>query len=634
MWYGFRSLSPSRRCIAGFSVVRVTPAMDPPASTFPATGLASHDRDSMSDFPGSHPHELLDLIEGWKLASCSSWSTETFTNLLRWIRERIPVESLTLFELEPESNDLVQRARVQSTVGISTVGLSTEEITSGVNTATAYAAGGNVTLESVRRPCSEAKWNELIKWVATGELLKQASPRRSGKLAFLVPEDISGAAIAGVLKSPLGGEDRKEQTTTRSTIGAVVFEISHGRSLRSEQLQWLQQWTHPLWLLLVRHSADATLSAPPSHASTIASNNTLAINEDTKTLRQMIVGAESGLKAVMERVQLVASSDVPVLILGDTGTGKEVVARAIHTRSPRASKPFLRVNCGAIPPELIDSQLFGHERGSFTGASDQRKGWFERADGGTLFLDEIGELPLAAQVRLLRVLQEHHIERVGGQETIHVDVRIVAATHRDLAAMVHEKTFREDLWYRINMFPILLPRLCERLEDIPALAKHFVRKAAASFGFPYVELSISDIDRLLEYHWPGNIRELQAVIDRAVILGRGVKLDIATALGIGLTQRFTPAVPESDEPTFYEVIPETPVSRLAAPIAPAISPADNRVDSLNEAIRRHIERALILAKGQIEGKRGAAHQLNINPHTLRAKMRKLGIRWSDFRNDD
>lgn len=152
MWYGFRSFIPSRRSIAGFSVLRVTPAMDPPTSPFPATGLASHDRDSMSDFPGSHPHELLDLIEGWKLASCSSWSTETFTNLLRWIRERIPVESLTLFELEPESNDLVQRARVQSTVGISTVGISTEEITSGVNTATAYAAGGNVTLESVRRP--------------------------------------------------------------------------------------------------------------------------------------------------------------------------------------------------------------------------------------------------------------------------------------------------------------------------------------------------------------------------------------------------------------------------------------------------------------------------------------------------
>jgi DNA-binding NtrC family response regulator len=567
----------------------------------------------MSTSPDPQNSELHDLVEGWKLASCSSWTPETFVELLRWVRERIPVASFTLFELETASSELVQRARVRASSG--------------------NATGGNATVDSLHRPCSEAKWNELNKWVGTGELLKQASPKRSGKLAFLVPEDVTGAAIAGVLKSPLAWRDRDGTTPTGSTIGAVVYEIAHGRSLRNEQLQWLQQWTHPLWLLLDRNASTSTPSAPPTHPNTIATNNALTTNEDTKTLRQMIVGAESGLKAVMERVQLVASSDVPVLILGDTGTGKEVVARAIHTRSPRASKPFLRVNCGAIPPELIDSQLFGHERGSFTGASDQRKGWFERADGGTLFLDEIGELPLAAQVRLLRVLQEHHIERVGGQETIHVDVRIVAATHRDLAAMVHEKTFREDLWYRINMFPILLPRLCERLEDIPALAKHFVRKAAASFGFPYVELSIGDIDRLLEYDWPGNIRELQAVIDRAVILGRGVKLDIATALGIGLTQRFAPVVPESDEPTFYEVIPETPASRIPVPAAPATSASDTRVDSLNEAIRRHIERALILTKGQIEGKRGAAQVLNINPHTLRAKMRKLSIRWNDYRDD-
>ncbi len=223
----------------------------------------------------------------------------------------------------------------------------------------------------------------------------------------------------------------------------------------------------------------------------------------------------------MERVQIVATSDMPVLILGETGTGKEVVARAIHGRSPRSSKPFVRVNCGAIPPELIDSQLFGHERGSFTGASEQRKGWFERADGGTLFLDEIGELPLAAQVRLLRVLQEHQFERVEGQSHIHVDVRIVAATHRDLSIMVHNRTFREDLWYRINVFPILLPGLRERVEDIPALVRHFAKRAAEKFGLHYVEPSLAEIKQLMNYRWPGNIRELQAVIDRAVILGGG-----------------------------------------------------------------------------------------------------------------
>src|SRR4029453_8506677 len=200
------------------------------------------------------------------------------------------------------------------------------------------------------------------------------------------------------------------------------------------------------------------------------------------------------------------------------GTGKEVVSRAIHTRSTRGAAPFIRVNCGAIPSELVDSQLFGHERGSFTGAADTRKGWFERADGGTLFLDEIGELPLPAQVRLLRVLQDGFIERVGGQQPLKVDVRIVAATHRDLAAMVKNATFREDLWYRINVFPILLPRLAERIEDIPALARHLAQRAANRFGLPFVEPTTADLHALLNYSWPGNIRELGAVMHRAAIL--------------------------------------------------------------------------------------------------------------------
>lgn len=340
----------------------------------------------------------------------------------------------------------------------------------------------------------------------------------------------------------------------------------------------------------------------------------------------------------MERVMLVSNSDMPVLIFGDTGTGKEVIARAIHARSARSSQPFLRVNCGAIPPELIDSQLFGHERGSFTGASDQRKGWFERADGGTLFLDEVGELPLAAQVRLLRVLQEHQIERVGGEKTIEVDVRIVAATHRDLAAMVHDRTFREDLWYRINLFPILLPRLCERLEDIPALTRHFARKAASKLGLPYAQPTSSDIDRLLKYSWPGNIRELQAVVDRAVILGRGHHLDIATALGAGFTFATRPAE-TTEEPTFYEVIPESsylqPLTPTQSTATASVQPKDDfSILPLNEMIKQHIERALLRSQGQVEGKRGAARILQINPHTLRAKMRKLGIRWVDYRPED
>jgi transcriptional regulator with GAF, ATPase, and Fis domain len=330
---------------------------------------------------------------------------------------------------------------------------------------------------------------------------------------------------------------------------------------------------------------------------------------------EKIVGADAGLHEVMERVQLVSQSDVPVLILGETGTGKEVVARAIHSRSARAAGPFIRVNCGAIPSELIDSQLFGHERGSFTGASETRQGWFERADGGTLLLDEIGELPLPAQVRLLRVLQDGFVERVGGQKAIRADVRIVAATHRDLPTMVQAGTFREDLWYRIAVFPIVLPRLCERLGDIPALARHFAERAANRFGLAFVEPSPRDVQLLMSYPWPGNIRELGAVIDRAAILGDGRGLEIATALGSAATPTSTRS---------------RPTGRSGEALA-AAPPPTSQVATLDEAMRQHIVRALMAARGRIEGPHGAAKLLGINPHTLRARMRKLGVEWARFR---
>ena len=228
----------------------------------------------------------------------------------------------------------------------------------------------------------------------------------------------------------------------------------------------------------------------------------------------------------MEQIDLVARSQAPVLILGETGSGKEVVARAIHSRSARANKPFLRLNCGAVPPELIDSELFGHERGSFTGATGVRKGWFERADSGTLFLDECGELPPAVQVRLLRILQDGTFERVGAEKHLTVDVRIIAATHRDLHEMVAQGSFREDLWYRIAVFPIRLPPLRERLTDIPALAAHFALRAAKRLGTMPLVPSPADIQLLLGYAWPGNARELAAVIERAAILGEGKRLEI------------------------------------------------------------------------------------------------------------
>jgi len=325
-----------------------------------------------------------------------------------------------------------------------------------------------------------------------------------------------------------------------------------------------------------------------------------------------IVGDATGLKLVLEREDLVAGSDVPVLILGETGTGKELIARAIHQRSQRRENPFHRVNCGAIPPELIDSHLFGHERGSFTGATELRKGCFERADGGTLFLDEIGELPLAAQVRLLRILQDGEFERVGGQKTVQCDVRIVAATNRELHQMIAESLFREDLWYRIAVFPIRIPPLRERKEDIERLAAHFAKRAALRFGLPLVLPTASDLDRLTAYSWPGNIRELGTVIDRAAILGNGRRLEIAGALG-------------------SEHVIESVAEGAKSPLPKMDQPAAVSDLTLNTVVRHHIEAILRQTQGRIEGKGGAAELLDVNANTLRAKMRKLGIDWKHFR---
>lgn len=320
-----------------------------------------------------------------------------------------------------------------------------------------------------------------------------------------------------------------------------------------------------------------------------------------------IIGRNGGLKNVMDRVDRVADSFAPVLLLGETGTGKEVIARLIHLSSDRRDKPFIRVNCGAIPHDLIDAQLFGHEKGAFTGASRQHAGYFERADTGTLFLDEIGELSPAAQVRLLRILQDGWLERVGGSAPIHVNVRILAATHQNLTEMVQQGTFREDLWYRIAVFPVLLPALRDRTEDIPDLARHFARRASIRFGLPERFPSDDDTRLLCNYTWPGNIRELASVIDRAALLGDTTRLAVPEALGIPHTQ--TPTI----EP------------------AEADSYSAGSLCSLDEAMKQHIERALRRAEGRIDGPFGAARMLNINPHTLRGRMRKLDIDWRAYK---
>jgi hydrogenase-4 transcriptional activator len=331
-----------------------------------------------------------------------------------------------------------------------------------------------------------------------------------------------------------------------------------------------------------------------------------------------IVGEGRGLREVMQRVGSVAATDAPVLVLGETGSGKEMVARAVHERSAFAGGPIVRVNCGAIPPELVDSELFGHEKGSFTGAVSTRKGWFERADGGTLFLDEIGELPLAAQVRLLRVLQDGTLERVGGTRAIQVRVRIVAATHRDLPRMVEEGTFRRDLWYRLCVFPLYLPPLRDRLEDIPDLARHFAARIGERLGGGPLSVTEADLTLLASYPWPGNVRELASVIERAAILGHGTRLDVRASLGAVEAPRLE--VPARQHPS----APPPPLPALAGPSRDAVADLDG-------AMATHIESALRTTRGRIEGPFGAAELLRVNPHTLRARMRKLGIDWSRFR---
>ena len=322
---------------------------------------------------------------------------------------------------------------------------------------------------------------------------------------------------------------------------------------------------------------------------------------------ERVIGGDTGLAAVMTRARMVSRSGVPVLLFGETGTGKEIIARAVHEHSTFRTGPFRRVNCGAISPELIDSELFGHEQGAFTGAVARRKGWFEQADGGTLFLDEVGELPLAAQVRLLRVVQDGELVRVGGERVVRVNVRIVAATHRDLPSMVEGQTFREDLYYRLSVFPIVIPPLRDRPGDIRAFADYFAERAANRFGVRAVPVTEDDVRALAAYRWPGNVREIAAVMDRAVLLGQGRTLEVIAALGQGAR-----AVP--------------PPPALAADAAPRSS-----IEPLDVIVRRHIEAALSVTRGRVEGPHGAARMLRINPHTLRARMRKLRIDWRGFR---
>ena len=313
-----------------------------------------------------------------------------------------------------------------------------------------------------------------------------------------------------------------------------------------------------------------------------------------------IIGEAYGLKPVMEMVRQVAPLDSHVLLLGETGVGKEVIANAIHYSSPRHSGPLIKVNCGALPENLVDSELFGHEKGAYTGAGTTRRGRFERAHGGTIFLDEIGDLPLSAQTRLLRVIQDKTIERVGGSDPIKVDIRIISATHRNLQQMVLEKSFREDLWFRLNVFPITIPPLRHRKLDIPALVKHFVQKKCREMKIQsHPTISSIQMKKLIKHDWPGNVRELENLVERALIHALAGATSERLIFGdIGRPHRQSHSLCPSLE---QDVLP------------------------LDEVMRNHIENVLLLCNNRIDGPNGAAGRLGVNHSTLRHRMRKLGI---------
>jgi len=383
---------------------------------------------------------------------------------------------------------------------------------------------------------------------------------------------------------------------TKSDMLGYLVLISEGEEkFENEHLEWLRLLKDPLVIAMsntLRHRELVKLN------DLLADDNRYLHGELRRLSGDEIVGANFGLKSVMHKVQQVASLDSPVLLLGETGTGKDVIANSIHYSSSRSTGPFVSVNCGAIPDTLIDSELFGHEKGAFTGALSQKRGRFERANKGTIFLDEIGELPPPAQVRLLKVLQSREIERVGGVKTISLNIRIIAATNRNLEEMVKNQLFREDLWFRLNVFPIWIPPLRDRQMDIPALIQHFISLKVRELKLTAVPTLAPDaIESLMKYHWPGNVRELENVIERALILNPAGPL-FFEYLNLGLPEKS---------------------AELHQPVA--------ETDDLDAVISRHIRRVLSKAQGKVNGPDGAAARLGINPSTLRNRMKKLGIHY-------
>jgi formate hydrogenlyase transcriptional activator len=439
--------------------------------------------------------------------------------------------------------------------------------------------------------------------------------RTAMRILGLKPEEIAG--MTGKSLVPDTPEAQRRLSGWLDSMGrgtATKGAVLELRRKDDGKPVWIQCWSRPApdgsyTRTMFIDVTDRVLME--REKARLEAQNTYLIEEIKETHNfEEIVGQSRPLAEVIEKVTLVASTDSSVLILGETGTGKELVARAVHSNSERRNRPLVKVNCAALPTGLIESELFGHEKGAFTGATDRRIGRFELAHGGTLFLDEIGDMPPDVQVKLLRVLQEHEFERLGGSNLIKVDVRVIAATNRDLLQSVSGGTFRQDLYYRLNVFPVQLPPLRKRREDIPPLVHYFVRRFSLKIGRKITRIQRETMERLVSYSWPGNVRELENVIERAVILSRGIELEVAP-----------------------DVLPEMAAVADSQATAPRPAPEEKRAadlppQSIDQVERNHILEVLMRTNWRIEGIEGAAALLNLNPSTLRSRMKKLGVQRS------
>jgi PAS domain S-box-containing protein len=475
---------------------------------------------------------------------------------------------------------------------------------------------------------SEARFRDLFENApnaylvvgADGRILR-ANRRLAEMLGFPVAE-LVGAVIHSFMPDTPAGKIRSMQVYRKHLAGEAVSGWELELRRKDGRPLWVNVWMEP------GRGTDGAIQASRSFFVDITDRvlaereqarlheQNLYLQEEIKAVHnfEQIIGQSRALMEVLAHVGRVAPTDASVLISGETGTGKELIARAIHSASKRKDKPLIKVNCAALPSGLVESELFGHEKGAFSGAIARRLGRFELADGGTIFLDEIGELHVEAQVKLLRVLQEREFDRVGGADPIQVDVRVIAATNRDLLKEVQQKTFREDLFYRLNVFPVCLPPLRERPQDIPLLVHFLVKKFALRIGKHLDGVSRATMQRLMDYAWPGNIRELENVLERAVILASGDALEIAPDL---LPHSSPP--PAAQQPPGPEPIPP---GRLQT--APQHS-AEQRQPSLEAVERSYICTVLQQTDWVITGPRGAAKLLGLPPSTLRHRIKKLGI---------